>query len=88
MPLPNDEKTPKTTQKKTKSSFAFPKKAAAPPKVAQKKIRARTDLPTYLPASRRRQFFWMPLVQRRIFIHVHVTRRAAGLSPKEEETFR
>ena len=49
MPLPNDEKTPKTTPQKQKSSFAIPKKAAAPPKVAQKNSApAPTYLPTYL----------------------------------------
>ena len=62
MPPPNDEKTPKITcKKRKKSAFVFPEKAAAPQKVAQKKIRARADLPTYLPAPRRLQFFWMPL---------------------------
>ena len=53
MPPPNDEKTPKTTCQKQKSAFVFPKKAAAPPKVAQKKSApAPTCLPTYrLPVA-------------------------------------
>jgi hypothetical protein len=61
MPLPNDEKTPKTTPQKQKSAFAFPKKAAAPPKAAQKNSAlAPTCLPTYrLPVAV--SFFGCPL---------------------------
>ena len=40
--------TPKRPEKRNKkSAFAFLEKAAAPPKVVPKKIRARADLPTY-----------------------------------------
>jgi hypothetical protein len=60
MPLPNDEKSPKTTKKRPKKPLRFFKRLRRQT-VAPKKAPAHADLPTYLPSSVALRFFWMPL---------------------------